>query len=165
MSLLRKLLGISLTRRMEVEMPFIPRPLPDRDQLLRDNPTLERRFRSKVRPGEPPYSGCWQWTGAMRNGYGYFGANLEGRQQMVLAHRIVYILAYGSIDDDLYTCHSCDNKSCVHPVHLYLADHRSNMRDMRASQRIRQWAEDSRITIREFIAGHIPLSDFEAVDE
>ena len=146
-------------------MPFAPRPMPDRDQFLADNPGLEERFWTKVEKGNPPYSGCLEWTGANRNGYGYFSANLSGRHQMVLTHRVAYLLAHGSISDNLYICHLCDNKPCVRPDHLIAATHAFNLKDMGMSRRTRRDAKKGRWTISEIVAGKIPKRDLEEVGD
>ena len=88
-----------------------------------------KRFNSKcLRDG----SGCLKWTGALfDSGYGAFKLGGKGRR----AHRIAWVLAYGKIPDGAYVLHSCDNRACVDPEHLFLGDHVSNMADMVAKKR------------------------------
>lgn len=83
------------------------------------------RFWSKVDKRAPDE--CWPWTGAiLPNGYG--AQWLAGRSQK--AHRVAWILTYGPIADGVLICHTCDNRPCCNPGHLYAGDHKANTRDM-----------------------------------
>ena len=75
-------------------------------------------------------STCWLWTGALATGYGSF-RNTETRL-VEYAHRVSYKLFKGEIPDDLEVCHSCNNRRCVRPAHLYLGTHQRNIIDAHA---------------------------------
>jgi len=45
------------------------------------------------------------------------------------AHRIAYIIQYGSIPDGMFILHKCDNAKCINHEHLELGDHKKNMAD------------------------------------
>lgn len=72
---------------------------------------------------------CWLWTGKPHrdNQWGYGRFHAAG--QSFKAHRLSYILAYGSIPDGLLVRHKCDNPLCVRPDHLLLGTDLDNVQD------------------------------------
>jgi hypothetical protein len=60
---------------------------------------------------------CWEWTGTLdKDGYGVF--TLAGKKTP--AHVAAYVLSIGAIQDGHYVLHTCNNSSCVNPLHLYV---------------------------------------------
>ena len=69
---------------------------------------------------------CWEWKGALLpGGYGVFTFNCK----VVLAHRIVWELTYGEIEEGLNILHTCDNPPCCNPAHLWKGTNADNMHD------------------------------------
>jgi len=67
--------------------------------------------------------GCWEWTGAKRDGYG--ALTIDGR--MVRVHRWVYERLHGPIPTGLQTDHLCRNRACINPAHLELVTNKENV--------------------------------------
>lgn len=66
-------------------------------------------------------TGCWLWKGGLNNdGYGKFW---DGKKR-VKAHR--YALRY---EGPLQVNHTCKNRHCVNPDHLYIGTQSDNMKD------------------------------------
>lgn len=89
------------------------------------------RFWDRVdRSGGP--DACWPWTGHIdkRSGYGWFWWKGKNRR----AHRVAWELTHGS-PPTKNTLHTCDNRRCQNPKHLFDDSQAANMADMVAKGR------------------------------
>lgn len=99
------------------------------------SPKIVCRFWTRVDRGTA--NACWEWCGGIK-GRGYGSLWIPGARQNVFAHRIAYALLKGAPPDGALVLHTCDNKPCCNPKHLFLGTHEDNMADMRAKGRAGQ---------------------------
>lgn len=87
------------------------------------DPSILRRFNEKIEKANG--AGCWNWTGALNDGYGSFcaygGVNA--------AHRVAVVLSGRSIPADMVVDHICRNRKCVNPEHLRIVDNYTNLHE------------------------------------
>lgn len=70
--------------------------------------------------------GCVVWTGGVaKNGYGMVHIN----SHTYSAHKAAYMLTKGDVPKGMDVCHSCDNRLCINPDHLFLGNRQTNMLD------------------------------------
>lgn len=81
-------------------------------------------------------SGCWEWSARISPfGYGQFSTSDGDSWQ---AHRFSYTLHKGKIPKGLCVCHTCDNRKCVNPTHLWVGTRNDNIQDMHRKGRARK---------------------------
>lgn len=79
-----------------------------------------------TRGGDPDQ--CWPWTGALGgrdNERGYF--SVGGVKW--LAHRLVWTLVHGPIEEGMVVRHKCDNPICCNIAHMELGTQSDNEND------------------------------------
>lgn len=98
-------------------------------------------------------SNCWEWQKSKTNGYGRLIKDGKGWP----AHAYSYTVFIQPIPEGKQINHTCHNRCCVNPDHLYAGTQADNMRDMNRAGRRNQvhGSKDGNSKISENIAKQI----------
>jgi hypothetical protein len=98
-----------------------------------------RRLKNRRQVAGPDY--CWEYPSRNARGYGQLAwGRHQGELHVISAHRLAFLLEQGAIGADAMVCHTCDNRACCNPAHLYAGDSFSNMQD-RVKRNQASWAK------------------------
>ncbi len=81
-----------------------------------------------------PSNWCWEWNKHICKLW-YWQLLVTDEHKQYKAHRYSYILHKWDIPEWLLVCHTCDNRKCINPDHLFLWTQMDNMQDMKVKWR------------------------------
>jgi hypothetical protein len=81
------------------------------------------RIKARTKVSE---SGCWEWQGFVY-WTGYATMSYRGKPWPV--HRLMHTLVNGPVPKGKDCCHTCDNRRCCNPDHLWIGSRQENLQD------------------------------------
>lgn len=78
-------------------------------------------------------TGCWNWIcGLEKKGYAIMQFD---KRQFRVSRLSAYAFNGFDTKSNKFICHSCDNKKCINPKHLFAGTHQDNMNDAKSKNR------------------------------
>jgi N-formylglutamate amidohydrolase len=101
---------------------------------LKQDLNMQARFEKQIEKN----GDCWLWRGSLsNNGYGQIKTKRYGGKKLsISASRYALYLKTKELPEDKFACHTCDNKRCVNPDHLFWGTASENQID--CSSKIRR---------------------------
>lgn len=113
-----------------------------------ENGKSDAEFRPKGIEFEIKGSGCWEITSHKPNKVtGYPQIRLNGCG--TTAHRYVYKVFVGEIEEGLVVRHTCDNPLCINPDHLLTGTKADNAADCVSRERTPRGAKNGQVKLTE----------------
>lgn len=93
--------------------------------------SVECRFKQEM-PDKFDADTCFEWTKSKNpvTGYGQINSSTAPPAKPIYTHRLSYVIFNGQLDSNDVVRHTCDNPSCVNPLHLLKGKQADNVRDM-----------------------------------
>lgn len=114
-------------------MPWTEAARLKRNPPLTDAQYKERWVQRVLANVKQDANGCWNWQGGVHT-KGYAQTGYRGRT--IRVHRKMYEITYGvTLPPEIFVCHSCDNRRCCNPLHLWTGTNNDNVQDMRRKRR------------------------------
>lgn len=103
-------------------------PSAARDAYVRDNAVNVAKFiLARVKKS----GDCWLYQ-RINSATGYGNVHMAGKGKGLAAHRCALLICRPQENSQrIYACHTCPNKNCVNPAHLYWGTHQENMDDIK----------------------------------
>ena len=86
-------------------------------------------FRNLLIKSHKRVGNCIEWTGKTNQGYGY----VHVFKKTWFIHRVSFLIEKGEIPEGFYVLHTCNNKKCFNPHHLYAGTPKENVEDLVSS--------------------------------